>query len=183
MDAAIVALTVVLVLITGFYAWQTRLTVEEMREARTAADATRRRDKSEAAARRALDGAREMQHLMRRTGAAGVGREDIWELSQLLDAEAPLIEDSHVSECVDTCGLLAYTASWPEDDLSREPVGSAGMVRLRLQRAVNGTRLVLEDYLREREYDASRWEGLPARSNAQAWLLSSNAEAETLDAV
>jgi hypothetical protein len=48
MEAAVVALTVVLVVITAYYAWQTRLTEKEMREGRMAADAARRRDKSEA---------------------------------------------------------------------------------------------------------------------------------------
>lgn len=179
MDEAIVGLTVVLVLITGFYAWQTRLTVTEMREARRIADATRRRDKSEAAARSALDGVRIMQHRMRRKGAAGVEREEVWELSQLLDAEAHLIEDSNVSELVDTCGLLAFTASWPDEQLDREPVGSPSLVRLRLQLAVNKIRSVLEDYILEREYSATHWEGLPMRSNAQAWILGPGNDGKT----
>ena len=158
MDAAVVALTVVLVVITAYYAWQTRLTVKEMRESRTAADATRRRDKSEAAARRALESTRTLQHVMRRRGPAALDRDEIWQHSQRLDAEAPLIEDPNVSECVDTCGLIAFTASWPDDELAREPVGSPGMARLRLQLVVNATRFVLEDYLRERDYEPTRWD-------------------------
>lgn len=108
---------------------------------------------------------------MRRRGPAALARDEVWELSQLLDAEAPLIDDQMVSECVDTCGLVAYTASWPDDNLCEEPVGSPGIARLRLLQVVNATRWVLEDYLRERDFQSSRWEGLPRRSNAQAWLL------------
>lgn len=174
MDAAVVALTVVLVVITAYYAWQTRLTVKEMRESRTAADATRRRDKSEAAARRALESTRTLQHVMRRRGPAALDRDEIWQHSQRLDAAAPLSEDPNVSECVHTCGLVAFTASWPDDELAREPVGSPAMARLRLQLVVNATRFVLEDYLRERDYEPTRWEGLPPRSGAQAWLLNSD---------
>lgn len=150
-------------MITAYYAWQTRLTVKEMREDRMAADATRRRDKSEAAARRALGerpGAAAFDAAPW-AGGGGAGR-DLATLSTL-DAEAPLIEHPNVSECVDTCSLVAFTASWPDDQLAREPIGSPAMARLRLQRVVDATRFVLEDYLRERDYEPSRWEDLPLR--------------------
>lgn len=171
MDVAIAILTLALVIITAFYAWQTRLTVEEMRKARLELDENRRRDKSDAAARRALDAVRELQQTIRLRGASGLDRNDIWLLSQALDAEALLIADEDVASKVRVCSLLAYTASWPDDVLVKEAVASAGLVRLRLQGAVDAVRWTLEDYLREREFNAERWTDLPNQANAQAWIL------------
>lgn len=171
MDATLVILTFCLVVITAFYAWQTRLTVNEMRADREAAVSNRKRDKSEAAARRALDAARQIQHSMRKRGAAAVPREEFWELSQVLDAEAPLIDDAQISDRVDTCSLLAYTASWPNDELTSRPVGSVGMVRLRLKAFVDATRGAIQDYLLEKGFDASRWSDLPDQGSAQEWIL------------
>jgi hypothetical protein len=171
MDTALMFLTAALVVITGYYAWQTRLTVNEMRESRRANDALRRRDKSESAAARALEGIRQLQNSMRQKGAGRVERQEILDLSHILDSEAPLIDDSAVSGCVSTCAVLAFTASWPDESLCREPVGSSGLVRLRLHLVIGRTRQVLEDCLREREFRASHWENLPERSQAQAWIL------------
>lgn len=179
MDLAITLLTLVLVLITGYYARQTRLTVEEMRAARRAALESRRRDKSEAAAQRALDAARQIQYLVRQSGASRVDPAALAELSKVLDAEASLIDDDHVSKVVDTCSVLAFTASWSEEAIAREQVKSAGVVRLRLQGPLNALRRVLEDYVREREYNESNWDDLPERSGAQAWLLRSDRPVES----
>lgn len=169
----LVVLTAALVVITGYYAWQTRRTVEEMQAARRGSEARVLRDKSEAAARRALDGVRDVQHGMRRR-VPGVDRESLRALSHLLDAEAPLVEDAEVSERVAICGAIAATASWPDESIEREPVGSVDVARLRALAALDATRLVLEDYLRERSFDASHWQGLPSRGSAQAWLLSAH---------
>jgi|GEM_PF-5591362 len=171
MDTAMVILTAALVGITAYYAKQTRATVKEMQTARKDAETARRREKSEAAARRALQGVLALQNHMREIGPAGVPGHEIWASSQLSDAEAPLIADADVSGCVGTCGTLAYTASWSNDLLHQEAVGSVGMVRLRLQEALNATRLILEDYLRERPFDSRHRKALPERIEAQAWIL------------
>lgn len=170
-------LTLVLVSITGFYAWQTyRMTeataamVEVAREALQDERAARLREKSDSAARSCLRALWDLESVIRHRGPGAITMDDCRATYEVLSTEGQLINDPLVRDRVQSCALVAFTAGWSDQGLATEGV-SRGKAGLNLSLITSATSATLGAHLRE-ESLPSWLDDLPAESTgAQAWLI------------
>lgn len=140
-------------------------TLDEMRASREQELSVRRRDRSEAAALRALDA------IQRSDIRAGRGEPEnvklaCPELHVALEAEAPFIADDEVASRVDACQEAARVFAWPADQFKGY---DHAMASIRIRQIVTVTRSTLEAYVAGRALPD--WHDLPRRREAMNWML------------
>jgi hypothetical protein len=177
-DWIALALTFALVLVTIWYAIQTRNTVIEMRTARAADVEFRQREKSDRAAYRCLVAVRDLYDSMAQRGASAVERETLSAVRDVLDGEGILIHDADVRDRLSACSQALFVGGYTTEAMMREGL-APGRVMLAVQEFVRATRIVLEGYLAERPHDVDPWQRsnsdgfggvLPSSTEVMAWV-------------
>jgi len=177
-DGSLIALTLALVLITGYYAWQTHEMVDEMRRTRIEDATMRLREKSERAARHCLEEIRIVLDAMDIDGVTGISRDIVRHLHRNLTHEGPLILDEIVKDHILATAQVAFVASLETAQMQRERLNPSA-VAVNLRMILVASRSTLQDFLSERQLPPSHWsvsdvDGgslmLPASGEASAWV-------------
>lgn len=174
---ALAWLTAGLLVVTGYYAVTTHLTLQELRKQREADREMWSRDKSEAAVLACFEQVRDVVQKITEDGPAILGSTaaGLW---ASLRAHGPLIRDQATRDKVAATAEVMFVTSFEQglmdkEGLSRPVVNgaAAGMLR-RLT-------FVLERYLRDEDPQVSDWNGLPDAASAASWIRKEGADWRT----
>ncbi len=173
-----VGLTVVLILVTLWYAKHARDSVREMRLARCADREQRRREKSDRAAYECLVILRNLSGEMLSRGPSAIEPHRFLIARHTLVGEGALIDDQQVRDRLSACAEVLLVGSFDNSMMEREGL-SARYVSSLLEEIVGASRRVVETYLAERPINQEMWtrsvpdgghEPLPDSVDARAWV-------------
>ena len=173
-----VGLTVVLILVTLWYAKHARDTVREMRLARCADREQRRREKSDRAAYECLAILRDLSEEMLSRGSSAIELRRFLIARHTLVGEGALINDEQVRDRLSACAEVLLVGSFDNSMMEREGLSPRGVSSL-LEEIVRASRRVVETYLAERPIGREMWtrsapdsgcEQLPDPVDARAWV-------------
>lgn len=162
MSVAFGIAAIVLVAITAWYASEIRRMVNEMRTARSDVAAQARFKRSRERAIEVREALREIELMNEGEITQSVVRSTF----EALDLHGPLIAHEALRERIRIAALVAYTASWPDEQL-------ANPVMARVQVCIVGEQVqwAVECYLREEPLPP--WPAdFPVRQWAQAWTVA-----------
>ena len=173
-----VGLTVVLILVTLWYAKHARDTVHEMRLARCADREQRRREKSDRAAYECLAILRDLSDEMLSRGSSAIDPRRFLNARHTLVGEGALINDEQVRDRLSACAEVLLVGSFDNSMMEREGLSPRGVSSL-LEEIVRASRRIVETYLAERPIGREMWarsapdggcEQLPDTVDARAWV-------------
>lgn len=160
------SITGLLVLLaTTVYVALTYGLVREARTSRLAVAEAARREKSEAAALRALSAIRQ-SNIRSGRGEPETVKSESLRLHLGLEAEVPFIGSDEVAERVDACQEAARVFAWPVDQFRGY---NHALASIRIREIVTITRYTLESYVGGRPLPD--WHDLPHRTGAMNWLF------------
>jgi hypothetical protein len=162
MSVAVGIATIVLVGITAWYATEMRRMVNEMRAERSDEAARARFERSRGHGIAVREALREVDPMHTSDITESIARRTY----EALDRHGPLIANEAVRERIRIAALVAYTASWPD-----EQYADPALARLQVRLVGEQARWAVECYLREEPLPP--WPAdFPMRQWAQPWTIA-----------